>query len=81
VPPGTVEWPGKRPDGTFHPVYLAQVKAEWFAARDHLDRSAYAGREAQKIWNEAVDREMNAHRRMREILEAAGEPLPGGCSP
>jgi len=75
----TAEWTGRRADGSFHPVYLAQIKATWLAARDHLRFAAHAGREAQRVWDEAVDREMKAHRRMREVLEAAGEPLPTEC--
>lgn len=71
----------KFPDGNFHPVYLAQVKAEWFIARDQLKRAAAAGREAQRVWDEAVSRELETHRHMRRVLEEAGMPLPEECIP
>lgn len=75
------EWPGRKPDGSFHPVYLAHIKCQWFIARDQLRRAAHAGREAQKVWDEAVTHELETHRRMRRILEEAGEPLPEECIP
>jgi hypothetical protein len=62
------EWPGRHPDGSYHPVFLAQVRAEWAAARDHVAACAVALREAGRAWDEARRRERGACDRLTRIL-------------
>lgn len=59
------------PDTTREPPpqgFIDQVCREYEHAKAHLAWAAEAGRAAQAVWQRAVDREMEAHRRMRQVM-------------
>lgn len=70
------DWPGRLPDGTFHPVYLVQIKNEWHVAQANLATATRAVREAHRVWDEAVQHEVKMALWMYRILREAGEPMP-----
>lgn len=48
--------------------YAKQLVREWEKSRADLATAAAEGRAAQERWNRAIEREFDAHRRMREAM-------------
>jgi hypothetical protein len=63
-------------DDEFDPIYLAQVKDDWFRARREMRTAHVAISVAKNKWYDAISREMETANRMKEIFKKAGKPMP-----